>query len=86
MYCVNLLRLYLQFSLLDLSNHFKAFVTGDTLSVFWIEVSLSVDSYSYFGDLKPKLKLLIPSSIDYVMGESIIDLSIKILVISDCGC
>ena len=49
-------------------------------------MSLSIDSYSNFGDLKPKLKLLIPSSIDYVMGESIIDLTIKILVVCDCGC
>ena len=46
-------------------------------------MSLSVESYSNFGDLKPKLKLLIPSSIDYVIGESIMDLTIKILVICD---
>ena len=49
-------------------------------------MSLSVDSYSNFGDLKPKLKLLIPSSIEYVMAESIIDLTIVILVNYDCGC
>ena len=49
-------------------------------------MSLSVDSYSNFGDLKPKLKLLILSSIEYVMGESIIDLTTKILVICDRGC
>ena len=70
----NLLRLYLQFSLLDLSNHFKAFATGsinnwEYISVFWNEVSLFVVIYSNFGDLKPKLKLLSPSSIEYVMGE-----------------
>ena len=49
-------------------------------------MSLSVDSYGNFGDLKPKLKLLIPSSIEYVMGESTIDLTTKILVICDRGC
>ena len=70
----NLLRLYLQFSYLDLSNHFKAFATGsinnwEYIGVFWNEVSLSVVIYSNFGDLKPKLKLLSPSSIEYVMGE-----------------